>query len=143
MEESISGLMLKEHKRLDVMLEDFEKSLVDTEKAKELLNKFKWNLEKHFFVEEKAIFDISISISGEEISEVFDLLQEHSKIMVLLKGVEGQLAKESKPGILDLKETIIKHRKFENQIFYPKLDLELNENLKRSIMERIKEIIRA
>lgn len=142
MQENIADLMFKEHRRLDTLLEDFEKGLVDIRKAKELFSKFKWNLEKHFFVEEKAIFDISISISNEEVADIFDLMQEHSKIMTLVKKVEDQLAKLSKPDILNLKEIIIKHRKFENQIFYPKLDLKLNENQKAVMVERVKEVIR-
>lgn len=140
--ETITNLMLKEHGRINAMLIDFEKKIKDSKIAKELFSKFKWNLEKHFFVEEKAIFDVTISLSQDEISDIFDLMQEHGKIMSEIKKIENSLLKEKIPQIEELKAILKKHATFEDQIFYPKLDLKLNENQKSYLIERTKEIIK-
>ena len=55
MPQTIESLMLKEHRRLDKLLEEIEKDLDNYEKTKKNCSLFKWNLEKHFFVEEKVI----------------------------------------------------------------------------------------
>jgi hemerythrin superfamily protein len=79
--QSIEKLMLQEHKRLNKLIMDLEKNLDNYEKTKTNFSVFKWNLEKHFFVEEKIIFDMFINISGEETNDIFHLLEDHVGIM--------------------------------------------------------------
>ena len=50
---SLCEIMLIEHSRLNNLLNEFEK-----DPSNQTLNEFKSNLEKHFFIEEKIIFDI-------------------------------------------------------------------------------------
>lgn len=136
--ESINNLMLKEHgKLLSYLVEILKES--DEDKKRELFENFKWTLQKHFFVEEKAIFNFYEKIKGEEVSELFDLMGEHGDLLNLLKLVEENFDEDK---IEELKQFLIKHHTFEDDVFYPKLDSDLNENQKKELIEKIKEVIR-
>ena len=139
MEEKISVLMLKEHERLDKELRDVENSSDDIEN---LFNKFKWNLEKHFFIEEKAIFTMCNDMEGEIVSDIFDLIREHAEILNLVMEIE-KIIQNTKPNFFILKKSLIKHRKAEDETFYPKLDESLTSFQKKELIERIKEIVRS
>ncbi|MFA7707381.1 MAG: hemerythrin domain-containing protein [Candidatus Pacearchaeota archaeon] len=140
---SIEKLMLQEHKRINKCIDDLEKHLNDYEKTKIHFSTFKWNLEKHFFVEEKVIFDMFIDISGEETNDIFHLLQDHVKIMQIIRVLEKNLNKKIKPDLEDLKQRLTLHKEFEDQDFYPNLDKRLTPDQKKKIAERIREIIPA
>ena len=134
--------MLKEHRRLDKLLEDLEKNLDDYEKTKKNFNILKWNLQKHFFIEEKVIFDSFIRISGQETFDTFNLLEEHVKIIEFMKSIEKKLKNKIKPDIQNLKGIIRVHRNFEDLDFYPGLDERLTLEQKKEISKKINEIIR-
>ena len=85
--------MLQEHKRLDKFLDILERDLDDYEKTKKNFECLKWNLEKHFFVEEKVIFDSFVSISGQETNDTFSLLEDHVRIIELLNKHEKKIIK--------------------------------------------------
>lgn len=143
MEEKIIVLMNDEHKRIANTLKEFEEILEkDLEKSKEIFSKFKWELEKHFFVEEKAIFIITDKIAGKEVSDIFDLMNEHGEIIQITKELEEDLEENIKPNTEKLKNLLMKHCKTEDEVFYPKLDQVLSSEQKQEISERIKEIIR-
>ncbi|MDP7521208.1 MAG: hemerythrin domain-containing protein [Candidatus Pacearchaeota archaeon] len=139
--QSIEKLMLKEHKRLDKFLDDFERDLDDFEKTKKNCDCFKWNMEKHFFVEEKIIFDSFVDISGQETNDTFHLLEDHVRIIQILKALEDKLKQKIKPKLEYLRRVIKTHRDFEDEDFYPKLDKRLSDEQKEQVAERIKEII--
>ena len=124
----------------------FEKDIGDMEKAETSYNQFKWNLEKHFFVEEKAIFSMFRDIFGDSVSDIFDLLSQHSEIMILLGDVEKDMSQENLNKLRDtvskLKNKLTEHADFEDMVFYPKLDNDLPDIQKREILARAKEIIR-
>ena len=141
MTQTIERLMLQEHKRLTKFLDDLERDLHDSEKTKKNFDCLKWNLEKHFFVEEKVIFDSFVSISGQETNDTFHLLEDHVRIIELLKNLEKKLNKKIKPKLHYLKKIILIHRDFEDEDFYPNLDKRLSPEQKKKIAERIKEVI--
>ena len=138
---TIESMMLQEHRRLDKLLDVLEKDLYDYEKTLKNFSKLKWNLEKHFFIEEKVIFDSFITMSGQETSDTFHLLEDHVKIMELLKIIEKRLNKKIKPKLRYLKETIKIHRDFEDRDFYPSLDEKLSPERRKEVIKKIKEII--
>jgi len=141
--EKISILMVKEHERINDMLDDFQREVdIGLHDAGFLFNKFKWNLEKHFFVEEKAIYTIYESLMGEQISDIFHLMQEHGEVMEMVKAIEEKLRNGLKPEVFKLKEILIKHRKFEDDFFYPKLDEALDDVHRQEVIEKVKEVIR-
>ena len=140
----IEELMMKEHAVLSSLLNQVEDAIRNYfEKAQPLFNKFKWSLEKHFFVEEKAIFVLLDKVRGEmQISDIFDLMQEHGVILEQVKNVEEAFLDGQVPEIENLKKAIEKHAEFEDKVFYPKLDENLNPQQKQEIIDRIKEVIR-
>lgn len=133
--ESIKSLMDKEHCRIAGFLEH-----ADTNG--EAFNKFKWNLEKHFFVEEKAIFIMNRDMNGEEVADIFELMKQHGEIMEMIKVVEKKIENGEEANFSELKDMINKHRNFEDSTFYPKLDGILNLQQKQEIMERVMEIVK-
>lgn len=134
--------MLQEHQRINKLIDELKKHLDNYEKTKTNFSVFKWNLEKHFFVEEKVIFDMFVNISGEETNDVFHLLEDHVKIMGIIRTLEKNLNKKIKPDLEELKQRLTLHKKFEDEEFYPDLDKRLSHEQKKKISERIKEIIR-
>jgi iron-sulfur cluster repair protein YtfE (RIC family) len=144
MKDSIESLMMREHADIHYLLCAFDSELDASAKTpKEKFNGFKWALEKHFFVEEKAIFQISDKIVGERVTDIFDLMKEHGEILEVVKNIEEAVEQNMKPDIADLKARLLKHARFEDVVFYPKLDELLDENKKKEIIEKIKEIVRS
>jgi len=138
---TIESLMLEEHKRINRLICELEEDLDDYEKTKENFSKFKWNVEKHFFVEEKIIFNMFIHISGQETTDIFHLLEDHVKIMQMIREIEDKLGQKIKPSLEKIKDELIAHRKFEDEDFYPNLDKRLSIEQKKKISERIREVI--
>ncbi len=143
MHKTIKNLMDKEHRRIDFLLEEFEKVLnKDLKKAKELFSKFSWNLEKHFYIEEKVIFTIYNSPKNED-DDLDELLKEHKEIQWELKKIKENLENNAKINILKLKTFLKSHSKFEDEIFYPKLDENLSPSEKEIIIDRAEEEIKS
>ncbi len=143
MQENIENLMLEEHKRIINIIREFE-SIADNDLvlAKEKFSRFKWNLEKHFFVEEKAIFSILDKIKDKEVSDIFDLMYEHGSIIELINNIEVGLNRGMMPNLSGLRIILVRHVDFENEVFYPQLNQLLSPEKKQEIIERIKEVIR-
>ncbi len=133
----LSTLMSEEHRKLFEILDKFEHNLKDIG----LFNTFKWNLKKHFALEERAIFDIYNKIRGEEVAAIFDLMKEHGEILNLIKDVEDSVNNETIKSIEELKSVLDRHHKFEDKEFYPKLDEDLNPEQKQEIREKIEAFI--
>lgn len=143
MEKTVNFLMDEEHKRIEFLLDKFEKTLKkDVELAKRIFNHFKWSLEKHFFVEENAIFYVYESVVGEEVGVIFDLMKEHGEIIELIKKIEINLNRGNEINVQILKEKLRAHSKFEDDIFYPRLDEELELERKQEIIRKINELVR-
>jgi iron-sulfur cluster repair protein YtfE (RIC family) len=141
--ESIEKLMMREHANIHYLLCSFDFDVnVNANTIKEKFNYFKWSLEKHFFVEEKAIFLIIDKLVGDRVSDVFDLMKEHGEILEIVKNIENTIDEKIKPKIDDLKLKLLKHSRFEDVVFYPKLDEVLDENQKKELLEKIKEVVR-
>jgi len=138
MEISIIKIMDKDHKRIKELLGLFEIDSNNLQKALESFNRFKWNLEKHFFIEEKVIFNVTLEDEDQDLSTI---LNEHSEILNLMSIIEEELMDNKKPDISEMKKLLLSHARFENYIFYPKLDETLNEEQKQEIIDRIKDII--
>ena len=83
--------MLEEHKRLQSLLKECKNNLNSSSiTAEELFIKFKWNLEKHFFLEEKVIFSNPAVENSEHIEEVDKILEEHKEILGFIKFIESE-----------------------------------------------------
>jgi hypothetical protein len=130
---------MKEHDRIRTFFEAIEKNLSESPLSKAMFNKLRWNLEKHFFLEEKAIFVMFQKANSQEMTDIFDLMQEHSIITNNLRILEQDLS--DKELVLEIKNSVNRHAKFEDETLYPMMEDYLNENQKLEIIQRIKEIV--
>ena len=134
---TIPKIMKKHHYKLEGLLNRIKKSSNEYEVIPKVFNKFKWELRKHFVTEEKAIFTL-IYKEDQEIHEMKDeLLKEHRIILKELDKIEEDFNNSEKVNLTDFRNLLIKHRNFEDDTFYPKLDEELDEVKKKEIIERI------
>jgi len=141
--ESLTDMMLAEHARIGEMLEDVNIATYEEGKnTSEAFNKFKWNLEKHFIMEEKAIFQMLNNISGMEVTDTFKLMGEHGSILSLMRRIEEDMKIKDYSKIQELMSQLEEHSDFENQTFYPNLDKKLSDDRKKEIVERVSEILR-
>ncbi len=130
----VHDLMYRNHCLLEKFLKDLEIDL-----GMDKFNKFKWELEKHFFMEEKAIFQ-SID-DAKAAAMVADVNKQHIQIMKLLDEIEINMAIEGNEADLSkLKTLLITHKDYEDQTLYPKLDEVLSDDQKQKIIARIKEM---
>ena len=141
---SILTLMVKDHCKIEELIDDLEeKSKKDFESMTKSFNKFEWELEKHIFTEEKAIFT---SYNPEDVTEGYKMLPELTKqhnfiINTLNNWREDIRKKRIISDVFSFKEFIIKHKNFEEEKVYPKLDEAVSEDEKRKIVAKINEIV--
>jgi hypothetical protein len=98
-------------------------------------------LEKHFFVEERAIF---ISYNPNKPSKQYkffsDLMDQHTEILETIESLRKKLQKREPFDLDKLKKLLVKHKTFEEKNIYPVIDQEIDEYEKSYIIDRIKEI---
>ena len=141
---NIVDLMLKDHLRLLSLLTRLERTNEkDVNLKYNKFETFKWEVEKHFFLEEKTIFSkFSTKKEGVKIYNLYiELVKQHEKILNLLDEIKKQIMQGFKPDIIRIRDLLINHQKFEEKLIYPKLDEELDENEKIKILNRIEGII--
>jgi len=143
-ETSILKLMTRDHYKIEGLITKLEEAIKeDFESMAKAFNKFEWELEKHIFTEEKAIFT---SYNPEDVIEGYKMLPEltkqHNYIINTLNNWRDDIRKKrTLSDLSSLKEFIIKHKDFEEQKVYPRLDEGLNEEQKRKIVAKINEIM--
>jgi hypothetical protein len=140
---AISDLMIKDHNRLMEYLKDVQNNFGrDFGFLSESFNTFQWNIEKHFFVEERAIFaSYNPDKPDEEYIYFSDLMDQHTEILETIESLRKKLQKREPFDINELKKLLVKHKTYEEKKVYPILDLEIDEGEKRFIIERINEVI--
>jgi len=140
---NIVPVMVKDHRKIEQLLDNFEASLdKDYKTITKAFNDFEWELEKHIFVEEKAIYT---QYAPEDVEGGYKMLptltKQHnfivSKLAIWRKDVRN---KRKITDVSSLKEFIIKHKNFEEKDVYPLMDQVLDEDQKRQILHKINEI---
>lgn len=136
------NLMVKDHNRLMKCLKDVEKNIKsDFEVLLKKYNTFEWNLEKHFFVEERAIFTAYNPDYIEDGHQLFtNLSMQHTSILEKIESLRKRLRSGKSIDVSNLEEMLVKHKTYEEKNVYPVLDVEISEGEKRFMIERIKEI---
>jgi len=140
---AILDLMIKDHGKIVKLLLDVEKSngmeLVST---MNVFDTFEWELEKHIFIEEKAIFT---SYKPTNIVEGYkmvpELIQQHNEILNKLRVMRKNLMWQRPIDYTAFKEFIMAHKTFEEASLYPKLDQELDVSQKEEIIKKIREFV--
>jgi len=140
---AILDLMMKDHGKIVKLLLDVEKSIgMELISTMKVFDTFEWELEKHIFIEEKAIFT---SYKPTNIVEGYkmvpELIQQHNDILNRLRVMRKNLMWQRPIDYDDFKELILAHKTFEEASLYPKLDQELDVAQKEEIMKKIREII--
>jgi len=143
-EYDILPLMVKDHCKIELLIDKLEEnSKGDSSAMIKSFNKLEWNLEKHVFVEEKAIFT---SYNPEDVTIGYKMLPEltkqHNEILnrlsIMRKDVRTRgIIKD----VYSFKEFMINHKNFEEKEVYPKLDEALDKTQKRRIIDKINEIV--
>lgn len=130
--------MIKHHYKIDRLLHQFKNEIDQENKdLTEIYNKFKWELEKHFFLEEKAIFQLHYS-KNEESNKIKDKLKkEHDELLEKLGEIGENIKNKKKVDFFEFRKLLLKHKDFENVTFYPRLDNELDDSRKKMICERL------
>ena len=143
---SILSLMVKDHVKLIDLINKFEeKSREDFDSMLKAFYKFEWSLEKHIFIEEKAIFT---SYNPEDVTEGYKMLPEltkqHNYIVNTLNNWRRAARNKkmiSSSEIYSFKEFLTRHREFEEQKVYPRLDESLSDQEKQHIVAKINEMV--
>jgi len=118
---TLPEIMKLHHTLIEGFLNKYEENQDDSEDSLQNFNKFKWELKKHFIVEEKAIFTFIDSTDFETYDMKNELLKEHRKILQDLKEMENIISHSESPNLQDFSKLLKQHKCYEDDIFYPKL----------------------
>ncbi len=134
--------MTADHTKILKLLHDVEKSIgIELVSLMKVFDTFEWELEKHIFTEEKAIFS---SYNPKNISEGYkmvpELVQQHNVILNQVRVMRKELMWNRPVKYQEFKELIMAHKTFEEASLYPKLDQELTVVQKEEIINKIREI---
>ena len=141
---SLLQVMVRDHRKIEKLLDTFEehtKGEYDAMVAS--FNTFAWELEKHVFVEEKAIFT---AYHPEDVVYGYKMLPELTKqhnvilnkLEVMRKDIRNRRVMKD---VYGFGEFLRKHRAFEEEHVYPKLDQALTEQQKKHVIDRINEVL--
>lgn len=136
--------MIKDHSKIERLISKLDKKNKSSfDEMKKAFNKFEWELEKHIFTEEKAIFTV---YNPDDVIIGFNMLPEitkqHNYILNNLNNWREQVRKNNMlSDIYSFKEFPVRHKIFEEEKVYPKLEESLSITDKKYIIAKINEII--
>lgn len=140
----ILELMVADHAKILKLLSNVEKNLgKDVPEVLKSYNTFEWELEKHMFTEEKAIFT---SYTPTNIFEGYqivpELMKQHNDLSEYLKAMRKTIMWQQPTPFTELKNLLISHKTFEEVSLYPRLDEDLDEKQKMEIVSRIRQMVK-
>lgn len=140
---SILSLMKNDHHEIESLIDSLSESLDGSyDKMQKHFERFEWKLEKHLFVEEKAIFTF---YEPDDVTMGYQMLpivtKQHNHLFNELSKMRKEVRNGKEPsGLTELKTFLMKHRNFEERDLYPKLEEALKPAQKQKIVDRIKEL---
>jgi iron-sulfur cluster repair protein YtfE (RIC family) len=139
---SILELMTVDHARILKLLHDVEKSIgIELVSLMKVFDTFEWELEKHIFTEEKAIFtSYNPTNFLEGYKMVPELIKQHNEILNRMRVMRKDLLWNKSVKYDEFKDLIMDHKTFEEESLYPRLDQELTVPQKEEIIKKIREI---
>jgi len=130
--------MLRDHNKLKGLLTQFKKVAKTNQEARSVMfNMFKWELEKHFFTEDKAIFLFYEPEDDFNNNPTHELVDQHDKILKELDKIEKDLRAKKDLNFESFEKLLIEHGTYENNELYPLLDRVLSAETKKMIFDRI------
>jgi hypothetical protein len=136
----ITLAMLKQHGIVNKLLLDFEKIPKEDTYQNVKFNLFKWNLNKHMFVEEENIFTVADKNNQIEMKQLNNLIKDHRDIRGIIRNLDEEISDGRKPNTSILRELLFAHEGREIKSFYPLLDTRLPTERKNIILNQIKEV---
>ena len=137
----IARIMLADHNKIDKLLKNFiDNQDKDIEYQYKIFDIFSIKLERHFALEEQAIYAFSGITDDNDKILMTELTQEHEEMRKMAARIKNAIMTKQPIDLDNLKQTLIQHRKIEDTNLYPKLDKSLNEEEKKYITERISEM---
>lgn len=137
----ILDIMVAEHALIESLFVAYKDEVIQNpERANIFFAELVWEVKKHFFVEEQAIFNL-LPWKDQEISEMVKFLkQDHFVIINILEKVlqkKESLSEVEKDGFTLLMKN---HLEVEEKKLYPLLDEKLNTEEKKHIIARINQV---
>jgi len=140
----VTAHMTNDHLRILSLFDGFEMTFnQDLIHRLESLYAFKWHIEKHLFVEERAIFS-SLKVDkdiGEELNLFLELSKQHIEIINEIKKLYQNLKNDIDIDTIKLRDLLNQHFNFEEKVAYPKLDEIITETEKNLLLNQIQDII--
>lgn len=135
---SIHYLMLKNHNSIDGIVSKLRSALEDNQLLiKKFFSELRTTLEHHFVIEEQAIFTFTEVHNQETRTVIHELLIEHGQMREQMNRLEMQIENSQSVDINPLASLLNEHQRKENEVFYPKLDRDLNDSEKNYIIKKI------
>jgi len=139
--DNLSGLMISHHALIGMLFTLLKEELKEkSQTAGSTFSEFTWEIKKHFFTEENAIFDYLPLKSMEIFKNMNHLRDEHLIMLNLLKNFSDNFPNITGEQMEEFSNLLENHREFEEQTLYPKLDKEMREEQRKEIISRINEI---
>lgn len=141
---SILKIMVNDHHHIENLVDTLEQSLdQDFETIEKAFDKFEWQLQKHIFAEEKAIFTFYEPADVQSGYKMLPILtKQHNDILNRLETMKREVQNGKAPQkVSEFKKVLTKHRTFEEIDVYPKLQETLTEEQKNKIIEKIVTIL--
>ena len=138
---TISSMMLHDHGKIVKLLNECKQAMKEdtNEGILKSFDKFAWELERHIFVEERVIFRQEISLSKDSHELIQAILEDHQMLSDMLKEIEKSLReKDYNLNIPKIERFLSDHKDREDRDLYPRLDDELNPELKKFMVEQLK-----
>lgn len=143
--ETLSKFMIEEHGKILVLLEDFKKNS-KLKDARDYYDKLKWKQENHVLAEEKAIMLLTADgTTNQKLkATIILILKQHDEIRDIMKKLQEKLQRnmdhyeENMKKLLDIMKI---HITLENKSFYPVLDRDFQDEDKKLLMSKFREVI--
>jgi hemerythrin superfamily protein len=137
----ILDMMISHHALIELLLTEFKDDLdKNRQAADKSFDEFRWELDKHIFVEERVIFKFCNVVSAESCKIVFALVKEHDEMLKMINRMKEDLTANNRVDVSNFQTLLTRHREVEERKLYPKMDQELDKAQKELIMARINEI---
>ena len=139
---TILNLMTEHHALIEVYLSIVQNKLNESpEMIKEAFDNFKWQLEKHFFFEERSIFP-SYKAGNKEIGGLIrEIISEHIIMLQKVASLQEQLDRGETIDVSALQKILTAHREKEEKQLYPILDEEFTPYQKMVVAKKIGDIV--
>lgn len=136
----LTKAILEQHTIINKLLVEFEKVREDKTSMVNLFNSFKWDLDKHMFIEEQNFFPVANKNDKIEMTQLQNLMKDHSDLRKIISNFAEDVSDGIKPDVMIFKELLLKHEEREIKSFYPLLDARLSLEKKKEIMENLKDV---